>query len=256
VIAKLDPEVERALEATAGTLRSLGHDVVERDPDYGHSSADVTARYLRGIHDDARRMPHPERLERRTRGMAALGRLVTGPGWRRLREREERLAARINRIFDDVDVVMTPALAWPPAEVGRWDGRGALRTLFGPSGVGAFTPFTPPWNGTGNPAAAVPAGFSAGGLPLAVQLVGRRGDEWTLLALAAQLEAETGWPERVPPLAAESAAGPAGADPAARPAGADPAARPAGADPVARPAGADPVARPAAGAGALPAGTI
>jgi amidase len=50
------------------------------------------------------------------------------------------------------------------------------------------------WNVTGNPAASVPAGLGADGLPLAVQLVGRIGDEPTLLRVAAQLEPTRPWP--------------------------------------------------------------
>jgi amidase len=50
------------------------------------------------------------------------------------------------------------------------------------------------WNVTGNPAASVPVGLAPDGLPLAVQLVGRMGDEPTLLALAAQLEQVRPWP--------------------------------------------------------------
>jgi amidase len=46
----------------------------------------------------------------------------------------------------------------------------------------------------------VPAGFSPDGLPLAVQIVGRPGDEATLLSLAAQIEAERPWADRRPPL--------------------------------------------------------
>jgi amidase len=62
-------------------------------------------------------------------------------------------------------------------------------------------PFTAVWNVTGQPAAAVPAGFTADGLPLSVQLVGRTGDEGTLLSLAAEIEAERPWAARRPPLA-------------------------------------------------------
>ena len=61
-------------------------------------------------------------------------------------------------------------------------------------------PFTVPWNATGQPAASVPAGFTADGLPLAVQLVGRPDDEGTLLSLAAQLESERPWADRRPPV--------------------------------------------------------
>jgi amidase len=56
------------------------------------------------------------------------------------------------------------------------------------------------WNHTGQPAAAVPAGFTDGGLPLSVTLVGRPNDEATLLSLAAQIEAERPWADRKPPV--------------------------------------------------------
>jgi amidase len=50
------------------------------------------------------------------------------------------------------------------------------------------------WNSTGQPAASIPAGMSANGLPLAVQLIARPHDEPTLLAVAAQLEQARPWP--------------------------------------------------------------
>jgi amidase len=53
--------------------------------------------------------------------------------------------------------------------------------------------YTALWNVTGNPAASVPAGTGTDGLPLAVQLVGRHGDEPTLLGLAAELEQARPW---------------------------------------------------------------
>jgi amidase len=81
--------------------------------------------------------------------------------------------------------------------IGRYEGRGALYTF---NGVSRFTPFTGLWNVTGQPAASVPAGLSAAGLPLAVQLVGRPRAEATLLSLAAQLEAERPWADRRPPI--------------------------------------------------------
>ena len=71
-----------------------------------------------------------------------------------------------------------------------------------------FTPYTAIVNVTGQPAIALPlysrpAGDAAAGLPLAVQLVGRPGEEATLLALAAQVEAAAPWADRVAPLALE-----------------------------------------------------
>jgi amidase len=60
--------------------------------------------------------------------------------------------------------------------------------------------FTAPWNVAGNPAAAVPAGWHADGLPRSVMVVGRRGDEETVLSVAAQLERERPWTGRRPPV--------------------------------------------------------
>jgi amidase len=50
------------------------------------------------------------------------------------------------------------------------------------------------WNVAGNPAASVPRGIAADGLPVAVQLVGRTDDEATLFSLSAQIESARPWP--------------------------------------------------------------
>src|SRR4051812_46321453 len=61
-VARLGAEQRAAVAATAELLRSLGHEVVERDVDYGTASiANVLPRYLRGIHDEGAAFPHPER---------------------------------------------------------------------------------------------------------------------------------------------------------------------------------------------------
>ena len=57
------------------------------------------------------------------------------------------------------------------------------------------------FNLTGQPAIALPAGIGSDGLPLSVQLVGRRGAEALLYSLAGQLESARPWADRRPPLA-------------------------------------------------------
>jgi amidase len=200
----VDDRVRRAVHETADLLRSLGHEVRERDPAYGQVGNSLAPRYLRGIHDDAIRMPRPRRLERRTRGMSRLGGLFPASLIAKVRADEAAHAARINSIFEDHDVLLTPVTARPPFEVGRWEGVGAFRTLLGNA---ISYPFTGVWNALGQPAAAVPAGFTDGRLPLAVQLAGRPNDEQTLLSLAAQIEVARPWGDRVPDLAAGPAAG-------------------------------------------------
>jgi amidase len=98
-------------------------------------------------------------------------------------------------VLETHDVLITPATAQPPSRIGQFDGHGALRTL---NEVIALVPYNAPWNLTGQPAAAVPAGFGADGLPRSVQIVGRPGDEGTLLSLSAQIEAERPWAQDRP----------------------------------------------------------
>jgi amidase len=196
-IAKLDSDGEHALSATVELLRSLGHDVSEHDPDYGRGTfLALVPRYLCGVRDDARGSAHPERLERRTRGVARLGDLLGAPLLARSMAAEAEFARRLNRVFDDHDVLLTPATATAPPRIGQLQGRGALWTL---NAVAAMVPYNGVWNVTGQPAASVPAGLGADGLPRGVQLVGRPNDEATLLSLAAQLEAERPWDEQRPP---------------------------------------------------------
>jgi amidase len=197
VIGRLDGDAARAVQETVELLRSLGHDVSEQDPDYGLGGIpEVLIRYLRGIHDDARGLPHPERLERRTRGMARLGGLIPSALLERSLANEAEFTRRMNRVLEDHDVLMTPATATPPPRIGQLNGRGALWTL---NAVAAMVPYNGVWNVTGQPAASVPAGLGADGLPRAVQLVGRAEDEATLLSLAAQVEAERPWAQQRPP---------------------------------------------------------
>ena len=193
----VDDSSRAAVAGTAELLGSLGHEVHEREPDYGLVANAVAILYLRGIHDDVRDVPNPERLEPRTCGFGRLGSLVPSGALRRARAAIPRHAARINRVLEDHDVLLTPTVGRPPVEVGQWEGRGALRTLIGMSRA---YPFTGVWNYTGQPAAAIPAGFTADGLPLSIQLVGRPGDEATLLSLAAQIEAERPWAGSTPPV--------------------------------------------------------
>jgi amidase len=197
VIARLDGDAEHALKQTVELLRSLGHEVSERDPDYGFGTfAALLPRYARGVSDDVASLPHPERLERRTRGMARLGRLIPKALLERSLAGEADFARRLNGVLEDHDVLLTPATAAPPPRIGWLQGRGALWTL---NAVAGLVPYNGVWNVTGQPAASVPAGLGSDGLPRGVQIVARPNDEATLLSLAAQIEAEHPWAQQRPP---------------------------------------------------------
>jgi amidase len=189
-------EVEKAVHETAELLRSVGHEVREQAPKWGFQLPAFLPRYLAGIRDDANRMAHPERLHRKTRRLVSFGERLRGRPLRWALAAEAGHARRLGELFEEFDVLITPTLARLPVELGRWQDKGMAATI---AGVARYVPFTTPWNLTGQPAAAVPAGFSAEGLPRSVQLVGRPADETTLISLSAQLERERPWADRRPP---------------------------------------------------------
>ena len=194
----LDGEARQAVFDTAETLRSLGHDVVEHDPDLkGPEAWAPTVRVLRGIADEALSLPRFDRLDRRWQRVARLGSAIPDSLIERARAAEAPAVARLRPFFEAHDVLLCPVQPNLPLRTGRWEGRGALWAI---NGAGRLVPYTVPWNFTGQPAAAVPVGLSAAGLPLAVQLVSRPDDEDTILSLAAQLEAARPWAERRPPV--------------------------------------------------------
>lgn len=199
VLFRLGADERRVYEELAQTLRSLGHEVVERDIAYPQTaSLQVLTRYLRGIHDDVAAMPHPERLERRTRSMARLGGLFSDSRVAAARAQEADLADRVDDVLREFDAILMPGPAGGPTRIGAYHGRSALWTL---NAVSARHPYMSIFNVTGHPVAAVPGGFDADGLPVGVQLIGPKGGEAGLLSLAGQIEAERAWADRRPPYA-------------------------------------------------------
>lgn len=196
LIARLSGEQRGAWERTGELLTELGHEVIERDPAYGLVSVEFVQAWTRGIYEDSLTIPDRSQLERLSRRMAGFGRVVVREGRRgKLLAKRDSTAARMLKLWDEVDVVMTPGLARTalPAEGGFGK---PLPIAF--NIAGGFTPWTPPFNFTGQPAIAIPAGLGSDGLPLSVQLIGKPAAESTLYALAAQIEAARPWAESRP----------------------------------------------------------
>jgi len=196
LVTRVGTQQRLALEEATALLRELGHHVVVRDFDYPSTAVThALSRYFRGVHDDVQTLPHRERLEARTREFARIGSLISDERMRRVRAAEAELAERVNSIYDDVDVVMTPGTALGPSRIGAYQRRGAVSTLLL---VAARVPFQAMFNATGQPAAVVPWGFDGNGIPTSIQLVGRPFDEATLLSLSAQIERARPWTARRP----------------------------------------------------------
>ncbi|HWK27269.1 MAG TPA: amidase [Solirubrobacter sp.] len=193
---KPDAEQRGAVESTAALLRTLGHAVGERELDWGLTLGNrVLTRFVRGVGDMSLTIGHPERLSRRARGMARLGRAIPSRFADAAGAAAADDATRLNAIFEECDVVLTPMFTRRPLRVREYDRASAARTL---AGQVRWAPYAGAFNHTGQPALSVPAGLTGDGFPLAVQLVGPPDGEGRLLALAGQLEAARSWPEQVP----------------------------------------------------------
>ncbi len=198
LLGKVSADQRSGWEHMGRQLEGLGHDVVERDPAYGLAQLEFLQTWVRGIYEESITLPDRSRLEPLTKQMAAMGRYVV-PDRRRqaLLDKRPKTTARLLALWDEVDVVMTPGLAKTAIAAEGGFGKPAPLAI---DIAGRFTPFTPLFNLTGQPAITIPAGIGSDGLPLSVQLVGRTGAEDVLYSLAGQIEAVAPWADRRPPL--------------------------------------------------------
>jgi amidase len=198
-IARLSADQRLAWERTARLLSELGHELIERDPDYGLVSLEFMPTYLRAAYEGWSELSKPQLAEASTRQFARLGGLVVSERRRdAVLARRPRTTLRITALWRDCDVLLTPGLATSPIQAEGAHGRSAL-TAF--NRAARFMPWYPVFNLTGQPAISLPAGFGVDGLPLSIQLVGRLGDEETLYSLSGQIEAARPWSTHRPSLA-------------------------------------------------------
>jgi aspartyl-tRNA(Asn)/glutamyl-tRNA(Gln) amidotransferase subunit A len=99
--------------------------------------------------------------------------------------------------FEKYDLLLTPTLAVPPFGLGSFGPREIAGSKVSPL---SWMAFTYPFNLTGQPAASVPCGWTDDGLPIGLQIVGRRFDDVTVLRAAAAFERASPWADRRPPL--------------------------------------------------------
>ncbi len=214
---EVDGECLEGLAATVGELEALGHQLEEVTipldgetfaRDFLLTVAVELAAELEAVGGEAGRRPGPGQVEPETWALALFARSLPASEWGKALRRMERAAFQVSAFLSRWDLLLTPTLASPPVRIGELTPspmeRLALRFL-GRVGSGRlvravglldqaadsafrFTPWTPVFNATGQPAMSVPLHRSREGLPVGMHFVGRFGDEETLLSLAGQLE--------------------------------------------------------------------
>ena len=196
---KIDPEVRALCEKAAKAFEGMGCFVEEAQP--GLSSPEnlflqsiaprMTAWMEKELPDILKESKNPvfQFFRRSTDDLSARD-IV-----RNLFEIEE-LWDRIYAFFQKYELLLTPTIAAPPYDSGSTGPK-----YVGGEKVSPLLPFfTFPFNLTGQPAASVPAGFTQEGLPVGLQIIGRRFDEKTVLRASACFEEVQPWRDRWPEL--------------------------------------------------------
>jgi amidase len=207
--APVHEDCVRAVRETAGLCEELGHEVFELQPeglDGGRLTDAFLVLYVSGVAatiaawaQETGRTPRPEDFEPLTWAMRELGLGHSPADYLVAVGFLQRFSRQVASLFADFDVWLMPVLAEPPLPLGSFDAP-EDQPLMPLLRAGAWVPFTPIANITGQPAMSVPLHWNGAGLPVGSQFVARFGDEATLFRLAAQLERARPWADRRPPV--------------------------------------------------------
>ncbi|MGH9107679.1 MAG: amidase [Acidimicrobiales bacterium] len=186
-----------ALDDAAALLEGLGHEAEACEAPFDEAIV-ATFETIWTVGAAAAPVPDSREGELRalTRWFRERGRAVSGPRLFEALAAAQLAARRAVVLFSRYDAVLTPALAQPPAPVGAFRDDDHPERDF--EAQKCFTPFTVVANITGQPAISLPLYWTAAGLPIGVQLIGRPAGEAPLLALAGQLEQARPWRHHVP----------------------------------------------------------
>jgi amidase len=203
----LDPEIADAVRRTAGILDGLGHDLTEESPRFSwpafiHATHVIWSAGMAYTCDvlgeRLGRMPSAENLMRTSWATYRYGKSVTAHQYLAALDEYNALRRQMGGFFERYDFLLTPTstqLALPHAvhhqdqdcSAEEW-----THHIFKPES------FTPVFNVTGQPAISLPLFASRNGSQIGIQLIGRFGDDATVIRLSSVLEAALPWHDRRP----------------------------------------------------------
>lgn len=207
---KIDIECRRAVEKTVQALSDAGHTLIEDAPKYDWEQfleathlvwTAFTAQFVTALGHATGRPVSLATLEPVTLACHRDGLKISAVELLDALAYANTLTRAVGTFFTGYDALVTPTMAKPAAPLGEINqARKGLKGREWTRQVFEYVPFTPLFNTTGNPAISLPLHWTPDGLPVGVQVVGRLGDEATLLRLGAQLEQALPWRGRVPPV--------------------------------------------------------
>lgn len=185
----LDDEVRAALDQAIAAAAGEGARCIDRDIEgvelassirFNTISAEATSYHAERL------QAHGDQYGEDVRVRLEIGLFLPGSWYVKAQRLRRALADRVEALLREVDALLVPTMRAPARPVGEvrakiGDREYALHT--------AVTDFTGPFNLTGMPAISIPWSRSHDGVPIAMQVVGARGRDWDVLAIARRLEA-------------------------------------------------------------------
>jgi len=195
---RVDPEVATVVRAAVRAFEELGCVVEEVKP--GFADTHEMIRVMWSAHMAGNYAPHlPQWRAQMDPGLVACiedGLRVSLVEYLQMRDRKMTFWDSVRPLFERYALLLTPSVSVTALEVGR------LNPPDFPQHAWDWFPwasFSYPFNFTGQPAATVPAGFTAAGMPVGLQIVGRRFDDLTVLQASAAFETARPWARHRPP---------------------------------------------------------
>ncbi len=194
----VDPGTQAALEAATAVFAALGARIVPvQFPDVTQVAADWVANCAVEA-AVAHESTYPAQRAAYGPILAAVieaGQAVTGTGYQQILLRRAAFRGRVDALFQSVDLLLTPVQPFAPLTVA------AVATLGEQAGlIAALQRYTCPFDMSGHPALTLPAGCTAAGMPIGMQLVGGAFQETALLRAGVAYQAATDWHRRHPAL--------------------------------------------------------
>jgi amidase len=205
----IDPEIAAAVRDVATLLAGLGHHVEERAPPLATDPAPVMStivaantalnvRLAEALHGRAMTENDFEIL---TLVSARNAQKASATDYVAAQLGAFQISRALATFFENCDVFLCPTLCSPPLRIGELNTMSQDLSHIAPI-LRRYMPATAMFNMSGQPAMSVPLAWNAAGLPLGMMFAARFGDEATLFRLAAQLERERPWKDKLPPVCA------------------------------------------------------
>ncbi len=174
------PILKNQVSAIASQLEAMGHELMEACPDFTPLVDPFKTLWQSGItaagFPDQILNPMNQWLKQTSPDLGTYLRAL---------HQMQVVSRQIVAFFDNFDVLLLPTYMSPPIKIGEWADLPPEKTL---ENIIHWINPCPPFNATGQPAIALPTGFTEDNLPIGIQLVGKPADEKTILQLAYQLE--------------------------------------------------------------------